>query len=497
LTLGCARCHDHKFDPIPQTDFYRIQAVFYPARPVSYPMVGPEVVAAHKAEMQRIDDLEKPLKKARKDIEAPYLARLVEEAVSRLPDYLQVAWRTPPEKRTQGQRLNFSQIKKTLQDDPTSARITEKDILSIMTEEDRRKHKDLRDQVEALDKQRPKPYQTARAVGENGTQPMPSYFLHRGSADSKGPPMTPGVLSVVNADYVFPAPPANAKSSWRRRGLAEWLVGRNNPLTARVMVNRIWQHHFGEGIVRTPSNFGKMGDRPSHPELLDWLAVEFVERGWSVKQMHRLMMTSEAYQMTSDDIAANVALDPENRLFWRMPRVRLEAEIIRDNILAVAGNLNRTLGGPCVYPYIDPKLFQSSTKRTWPGMPDDDPSTWRRSLYVYSKRSIRYPLFETFDQPNLINSCERRNRSTIAPQALLLMNNNFVISEARFFAERLRREAGDQVKAQVDRAFQLALGRAPQESERTKAIEFISSTPNGLSEFCQALFNLNEFVYQN
>ncbi len=496
LTVGCARCHDHKFDPIPQRDFYRIQAIFYSARPVSYPLVGPEVVAAHKAEMQRIDDLQKALKRAKTEMEAPYLKRLVEEAVSRLPEYLQVAWRTPAEKRTQGQRLNFSQIKKTLQDDPTSARIGDKDILSIMTEDDRRKHKELTDQLEVLDKQRPKPYQTARAIGEDGTKAIPSYFLHRGSPDTRGPLMTPGVLSVVSPDYEFPAPPANAKSSWRRRGLAEWLVALQNPLTARVMVNRIWQHHFGEGIVRTPSNFGKMGERPSHPELLDWLAVEFIERGWSMKQMHRLMMTSQAYQMASDDITANVALDPENRLFWRMPRVRLEAEIIRDNILAVAGNLNPTLGGPCVYPYIDPKLFQSSTKRTWPGKPDDDPSTWRRSLYVYSKRSIRYPLFETFDQPNLINSCERRNRSTIAPQALLLMNNNFVISEAKFFAERLRREAGHEVKAQVDRAYHLALARSPQEFERAKAIEFIKSTPNGLSEFCQALFNLNEFVYQ-
>jgi hypothetical protein len=305
------------------------------------------------------------------------------------------------------------------------------------------------------------------------------------------------VLSVVSeTDYEFPTPPANAKSSFRRRGLAEWLVARQNPLTARVMVNRLWQHHFGEGLVRTPSNFGKLGEPPSHPELLDWLALEFIERGWSIKQMHRLMMTSQAYQMASNDIAANVAIDPENKLLWRMPRVRLEAEIIRDQILAVAGNLDRTLGGPCVYPYIDPKLFQSSTKRTWPGKPDDDPSTWRRSLYVYSKRSIRYPLFETFDQPNLINSCERRNRSTIAPQALLLMNNNFVITEAKYFAERLRREAGDDARAQVERAYRLALGRAPTVFERMKTVEFIRSSPNGLTEFCQALFNLNEFVYR-
>jgi Protein of unknown function (DUF1553) len=287
-----------------------------------------------------------------------------------------------------------------------------------------------------------------------------------------------------------------------------------------VMVNRIWQHHFGEGIVRTPSNFGKLGEPPTNPELLDWLAIEFMNgmterqsdgathaRGdraknnpqsqeWSVKRMHRLMMTSQAYQMASDDIAANVAVDPENRLLWRMPRVRLEAEIIRDQILAVAGNLDRTPGGPCVYPHIDPKLFQSSTKRTWAGRPDDDPSTWRRSLYVYSKRSIRYPLFETFDQPNLINSCDRRNRSTIAPQALLLMNNNFVLTEAKYFAERLRREAGDAPRAQVERAYRLALGRAPTAFERAKAVEFIRSGPNGLAEFCHALFNLNEFVYR-
>jgi len=497
LTVGCARCHDHKFDPIPQKDFYRMQAVFFSTKPVSYPLVGPEVVAAHKAETQRIDARQKPLKKAKTELEAPYLKRLVEEAVGRLPEYLQVAWQTPEAKRTPGQRLNVRQIEKTLKDDPLSARITEEHILAIMSEDDQRQHKELTDQIAALEKQKPKPYPTARAIGEDGPKARPSYFLHRGSPDLKGPVMMPGVLSVLSeTDYEFPTPPANAKSSFNRRGLAEWLVSPKHPLTARVMVNRIWQHHFGEGIVRTPSNFGKLGERPSHPELLDWLAVEFVERGWSIKQMHRLVMTSEAYQMASDDLPANVALDPENRFFWRMPRVRLEAEIIRDQMLAVAGNLDLRLGGPCVHPYIDPKLFQSSTKRTWPGKPDDDPSTWRRSLYVYSKRSIRYPLFETFDQPNLINSCERRNRSTIAPQALLMMNNNFVIQEAKFFAERLRREAGEDVKAQVDRGYRLALGRAPSEFERAKAVEFIRSSQDGLAEFCQALFNLNEFVYR-
>src|SRR5215813_5665537 len=497
LTVGCARCHDHKFDPIPQKDFYRIQAIFAPTRPVSYPLASADVVAAHRAETQRIEGLQRPLKKAKDDLEAPYLKILVEEAVSRLPEYMQIAWRTPAEKRTPGQRLNVGQIKKTLEDDTLSQKLTEKDIVARMSADDTRKHRELVEQIKALDRQKPKPYPTARAIGESGSKPGATYFLHRGAPDAKGPVVTPGVLSVINeSDYEFPTPPPNAKSSYRRRGFAEWLVSRQNPITARVMVNRIWQHHFGEGIVRTPSNFGKLGDPPAHPELLDWLALEFIERGWSVKRMSRLMMTSQAYQMASNDVAASVAIDPENKLLWRMPRVRLEAEIIRDQMLAVAGNLDRTPGGPCVYPHIDPKLFQSSTKRTWPGKPDDDPSTWRRSLYVYSKRSIRYPLFETFDQPNLVNSCDRRNISPIAPQALLLMNNNFVITEAKYFAERLRREAGADPQAQVGRAYLLALGRAPTAFERAKTVEFIQSSPNGLADFCQALFNLNEFVYR-
>jgi hypothetical protein len=229
---------------------------------------------------------------------------------------------------------------------------------------------------------------------------------------------------------------------------------------------------------------------------LDWLAVEFVESGWSLKHMHRLMLTSQAYRMASSDIAANVAIDPENRMLWRMPRQRLEAEAIRDSVLAVAGTLDRTIGGPCVFPYINPDLFQSSTRRTWPGKPDSDPSTWRRSLYVFSKRSIRYPMFETFDQPNLVNSCDRRNRSTIAPQALLTMNNSFFLEQAARFADRLKKEAGGDAGAQVERAWRLALGRSPDDDERSQAMRFVTNEKDGLAALAQALFNLNEFVYR-
>jgi hypothetical protein len=301
---------------------------------------------------------------------------------------------------------------------------------------------------------------------------------------------------IAEQEPVFPTPPADAKSSWRRRGFAEWLASADNPLTARVMVNRIWQLHFGEGIVRTPSNFGTTGERPTHPELLDWLAVEFVEKGWSVKHMHRLMLNSEAYQMASDDIAANLTIDPQNFLLWRMPRQRLDAETMRDAMLAAAGTLDRTLGGPAIFPYINPDLFQASSRRSWPGKLDSDPSTWRRSLYVFSKRSMRYPLFETFDQPNLVNSCDRRNRSIIAPQALLLMNNTFVREHAAQFAERLKEEVGSDRGAQIDRAWLLALSRPPREEERARAMKFLEESSEGLLGLCQGLLNLNEFVYR-
>ena len=498
MTVGCARCHDHKFDPIRQADFYRIQAVFTPAEPLNYPVVPADIVAAHKAETARIDAILKPLKAARRELEAPYAKILIEEAVARLPEYMQLAWRTPEAERTPGQKLTYQQIRKVIEIDRQAQKFSEKEMIGRMSAGDRQKHDAMSAEIRALDEKKPKPYPTARAITEKGREAAPTWFLHRGGVDARGPAMDPGTLSVIG-DYRFPAPPANASSTWRRRGLAEWMTNRDNPLTARVMVNRIWQHHFGEGIVRTPSNFGKLGELPSHPELLDWLALEFMDRGWSVRQMHRLMLTSEAYRMRSDDQATGMAIDPENRLFWRMPRVRLEAEVIRDLILDAAGNLDRTLGGPCVYPYIDPKLFQSSTKRTWPGKSDDDPSTWRRSLYVYSKRSIRYPLFETFDQPNLVNSCERRNRSTIAPQALLMMNNNFIILEGKKFAERLVAEVGNDVNRQVERAWQLALGRQPTVYEREQAIAFIGTdknAPGNLAEFCQLIFNLNEFLYR-
>ena len=287
-----------------------------------------------------------------------------------------------------------------------------------------------------------------------------------GDPGSKGSRMDSGVLTVAAwRPVTYQAPPAGATTSHHRRQFAEWIASEKNPLTARVMVNRIWRHHFGEGIVRSVSNFGTMGEKPSHPVLLDWLATEFVRSGWSVKHMHRVMMNSAAYRRSSNDVAANLRADPGNRLFWRMPRQRLEAEILRDQILAAAGTLDRTTGGPAVRPYIDPDLWQSSTSRVWGGKAVGARETWRRSVYVFSKRSIRYPMFEAFDQPDMVGHCSERASSTVAPQALLLMNNAEILLQAKFFAQRVIHEAGHKPTAQVERAFQLALGRTPRGSE--------------------------------
>ena len=492
MTVQCARCHNHKFDPIPQKDYYRMQAVFFSTKLTDYPLVGEEEVKRFEAEIERIDDLQKPLQEQTKALLKPHRDELFKEYLAKLPDYMQAAWNTPKARGTDGQRLNARQLKAAFDAEYRD----DKKVLPRATAAGRQQHEKLRIEIAELEESRPQPYPAAMVITEDGPEALPSYFLHRGSPDNKGSLMSPGVLTVASLSNVaFPPPHEQASTSGRRRAFAGWVASPNNPLPARVLVNRLWQHHFGEGIVRSPSNFGATGQAPTHPELLDWLAVEFVEKGWSIKAMHRLMMNSTAYRMASRDIGENLKVDPENRLVWRMPRQRLEAEALRDSILAVAGTLDRTRGGPSVFPYINPDLFQSSTSRTWPGRPDRDPSTWRRSIYVFSKRSIRYPMFEAFDQPDMISSCDRRNRSTVAPQALLLMNNAFINMQAKFFAQRVQMEAGTDAEAQIARAFELALARPPNDYEREKALKFVTSDPHGLVDLCQTLFNLNEFAY--
>ncbi len=479
MTVGCARCHNHKFDPIPQKDYYRMQAVFFSAKPAEVPLVSTEEVAKHQERLKQWTAGRKPIRDELAAFEKPFRDRLTAEKIAKLADYIKVALATPPEKRTEGQRLNAIQVEKTisLRDEELAPAILGDDLVTWTA---------LKKRLTGIENERPK-LDTAMAVEEKKLEP--SYFSHHGSVDNPGSLMKPGVLSVgYEGEWNF------ADGTSRRAAFADWITSRQNPLTARVMVNRIWQHHFGEGIVRTTSNFGRTGEAPTHPELLDFVASEFIQSGWSIKAMHRLIMNSAAYQMGSNDHAAGVKADPENRLLWRQARPRLEGEILRDSILAVAGTLDKTIGGPGIHPHIDPALWAGGSGRTWPGKPVDDPSTWRRSIYIFQKRTIPVPMMELFDGPSATGACARRNRSTIATQALILMNNAFVLDQARRFAGRLARDA-QTPEAQVRRAFDLALARQPSATELRESVAFIQRSAQGLTDFAQAIFNLNEFAY--
>ena len=303
------------------------------------------------------------------------------------------------------------------------------------------------------------------------------------------------VVTYGNPPTELPAPTPH--TSGRRLALAEWLVSKDNPMTARVAVNRLWSHHFGTGIVASLDNFGKMGETPTNPELLDWLAVEFRERGWSMKQMHRLIMTSETYKMASqvseaEGLTANTAKDPEDKLLWHYPVQRLDAESIRDSILVASGGINLQMDGPPVFPVLPQEILRSMTNGIWK-QKDDGPAVWRRSVYIYRKRGLPMPMLDVFDLPNQNISCGARNVTTVPTQALTLMNNEFVLNQAQLFANRLQEAAPRDSGKQIDLAYQIALSRAPQPEEKRLASDFLRE--HTLGDFANVMLNLNEFLY--
>ena len=281
----------------------------------------------------------------------------------------------------------------------------------------------------------------------------------------------------------------DAPEQQRRLALARWVVDPSNPLTARVIVNRLWQHHFGRGIVGTPSDFGKMGAKPSHPELLDWLACELVAGGWRLKPIHRLIILSSAYRQSGATNTAAAAVDADAVLLWRYPPRRLEAEAIRDAVLSVSGNLDLTPGGP---PF---SAFKPNDNyvRVYEPKESFGPAEWRRMVYAFQPRGRQDGTFGAFDCPDAGQAAPRRAASTTPLQALNLMNSPFVVGQAEIFAGRVRREAGEEPEAQVRRAFAVALGRAPSDAERDAAEALVRR--HGLEALCRALFNANEFVY--
>jgi hypothetical protein len=308
-----------------------------------------------------------------------------------------------------------------------------------------------------------------------------------------------------------PSPPSIFEDigAHRRVALANWLASPDNFLATRVIVNRIWQHHFGHGLVRTSSDFGVMGEVPSHPALLDWLAREFVRRGRSLKQLHQLMLTSATYRQASRPIEnpspeetarweLATQVDPENRLLWRTNRRRLEGEAIRDSLLAAAERLSPRTGGPGVMPPLPEELTITLLKDQWKPSPDEEDHR-RRSVYIFARRNLRFPIFEAFDRPETNASCPVRGQSTIAPQALFLLNSEFSFASARDLAAYVRNRAGENRGAQIELVYRRALGRPPTQAQRTRAQEFLadrdSPAADSLALLCLAVFNTNEFIF--
>ncbi len=517
LTVGCAQCHNHRYDPIPQADYYRLRAALEPAYDVKgwrvpagrrvslYTDADRAKAAAVEAEASAID--RERSKKQQEFIEATFRREL-----ARLPEALRASARTArdtaPGKRSAEQKklmqqypsLNVSAGSLYLYDGKAAAEL-----------------KKMADRAAAVRATKP-PEDFVRALTEVPGQVPTTFLFHRGDPDQPKQAIAPGGLTVLDDALPLRAEKEpGLPTSGRRLALARWLTDARHPLTARVLVNRVWMHHFGRGIVATPGDFGALGERPTHPELLDWLAGRFVSDGWSLKKMHKLLMTSAAYRQSSQREGAAARADPDNRLLGRVAVRRLEAEAIRDGVLAVSGRLGLKMFGPPV-PVRENDVGQvvvgKGTKDLARGttvaeaLPEGE--EFRRSVYVQVRRSLPLGVLETFDGATAEPNCECRTSSTVAPQALLLMNNDFVLGQAEAFATRLVREAGGDARAQVVRAWRLAFAAEPAAEDLRDALAFLAEQEahfraaapkpadpkrQALASFCQALLSSNRFLY--
>jgi len=448
LGLQCARCHNHKFDPLLQADYYRLRAFFAPILPHDDLVAAtPPEIKAYETQYAAWEAKTVDLRRKIEAIEARYRPAVIKKAIDRFPDDLQAMVRMPGEKRLplehQLAALAYRQVDYDLSQ--LDARIKGKDKEEVLA---------LRKQLAAFDKLKPQPVPTPMSVRDVGPEAPPVFIPKKG-----GEPVAPGFPTILEAGPATIERLADApRSTGRRAALARWLTRPENPLSTRVMVNRIWQHHFGRGLAANTSDFGRLGEAPSHPELLDWLTTQFVRGGWKLKPLHRLILTSAAYrQATAHPEAAACQLkDPENRYYWRGNTRRLDAEQIRDAILAVSGELDRTAGGP--------------------GANGTD---LRLSIYTRMLRNIRDPLLDVFDLPLFFTSAPSRDTTTTPLQSLLLINSQMMGLRAQAFAQRLERERGGMtdVVGLVEGAYRLAFGRGPTRDETELALRFLREQP--------------------
>ena len=516
LTVGCARCHDHKYDPILQADYYRLQAFFSNIRTDDeIPLWTDERIRAHRRKQAAWNEATRSIREEIEAILAPARRKNFENQVTKFPENVQTAFLKPDSERTTLERWLWHKEQWRLNPD-------EERLAKMLKDENKGRYEVLKAELAKHDDLYVPDPPVGTGIREMGTDPPPTHVLKGGVMGAELEEVQPGFLAVLEPEPVPIAPPPGHKSSGRRTALAHWLASPKNPLTARVMVNRIWAYHFGRGIVGTPGDFGATGDPPSHPQLLDWLASEFVSSGWSVKHIHRLIMESNTYQQASLYRASANHSDPFNDLRWRFAPRRLEAEVIRDTSLAVAGLVNREIGGPSVFPHLPDNAPVPSGG--W-DVSEDGADHNRRSIYVFVRRNSQYPMLQVFDMPDTLSSCARRITSTTAPQALALLNSKVRLTWAQAFAGRVIGLAGDSVDAQIDAAYRLAYSRPTDARGKDLALSFFRRhreivaerasrdeklalprpMPEGYSpvagaalvDFCHMLMTSSEFIYLN
>lgn len=538
MTIGCAQCHDHRYDAISHADYYRLRAVFEPgfdvprwrnpnARLVSL-QTKEDIAkaAAIEVEAKKLD-AERIAKQA--EFVEEVFGKLLAEKDEAIRADLEKAYRTEAKERTPEQlallklhpkvnKLNSGSLYLYDTTYKTKHAQTIKDMVA--------KAKEVRDtkppvtQVQAFTEVAQKPEAVA-----------PTFVFNRGDFESPTDKVAPGDLSVLDGwrDVEVPENTDALPSTGRRLAYARSITDGEHPLLARVMANRIWMHHFGTGIVATAGDFGVLGEKPSHPELLDWLAMEFVEKGWSLKNLHRQILNSQAYRQISLRDAKRDSIDPDNRLLSRQNSQRLEAENLRDALLAVSGKLNPKIGGEPVPVCLNEEgqvvigidTTDTAGRQTGKhiGLNGEE---FRRSVYVQVRRTKPLEMFATFDAPDMMEpNCDVRPVTTVSPQSLLLMNNLGMREHAQYFAERLQKDCAGDVGAQVERAFRLAYGRPPTADDKAAALEFITAqtayykenpakleavmgpapkenaAPEllGLTALCHGLMSANEFLY--
>lgn len=484
LTLNCARCHDHKIDPIPQKDYYRFVAFFNGIRRYgvrSHESVEEASVGPLALDMATED---RDTRNRELDRELTSLNRKISDVERKLQELL-----SPPEKED----FKAAEVRLDLARKYSGQGISKQKVAEYEAALARRQE---------IEETRPESVARALLVKEIGPTPRETHILARGNAGAPGELVSPGFPQVLSPPAPAVTPPASGRTSGRRLALASWLTDEHNPLTARVMVNRLWQHHFGRGIVSSPNNFGTGGSPPSHPQLLDWLATRFVEGGWKLKSIHRMILLSSTWQQSSRGTPQGLAADPSNQLFWRFPMRRLSAEELRDSILKVNGSFNPKMGGPGFYPVIPPEVLagQSRPGNGWGSSSPEERA--RRAIYIFVKRSLVEPLLADFDFADVDATCPVRFVTTQPTQTLGLLNSEFINRQARVFAAFLRQQAGDQPADQVALALSRAFQRHPQPQEIQRGVELMESlvrdgttTDDALRYFCLLTYNFNEFLY--